>query len=217
VPYKHGLFLIIGTIGAVSLHHRIELWLGLDTNTVLYLVPLVSAGIVMIWRRERARHYVEHDVEWWTLTFFLLLFGVASTLQYTEVTGVIASLFSEVLGGRGELLTPVVMAVSALGSAFIDNVIFVAAFIPVVSELTGGAGPHPLWWALLFGSCFGGNITMIGSTANIVALGMLEKRYRTRITFVEWFRVGLAAGLVACVVAWLALLLTGPLMGGAGS
>jgi Na+/H+ antiporter NhaD/arsenite permease-like protein len=62
-----------------------------------------------------------------------------------------------------------------------------------------------LWWALLFGACFGGNITMIGSTANIVALGMLEKRYRTRIVFMEWFKVGLLAGLLACLVAWLAL------------
>ena len=105
------------------------------------------------------------------------------------------------------------MTMAALGSAFIDNVIFVAAFIPVVQELIGDAAPvHPLWWALLFGACFGGNITMIGSTANIVALGMLEKRYRTRINFLEWFRVGFTAGLVACVVAWLVLLVTSPLM-----
>ena len=53
---------------------------------------------------------------------------------------------------------------------------------------------------------------MIGSTANIVALGMLEKRYRIRINFFEWFRVGLAAGLIASLVAWLVLSLTGPLM-----
>jgi Na+/H+ antiporter NhaD/arsenite permease-like protein len=105
---------------------------------------------------------------------------------------------------------------SAFGSAFIDNVIFVAAFIPVVSELAGGDGVHPLWWALLFGACFGGNITMIGSTANIVALGMLEKRYRSRIVFMEWFRVGLAAGAAASLAAWLVLIVTGPMMLSAG-
>jgi Na+/H+ antiporter NhaD/arsenite permease-like protein len=92
-------------------------------------------------------------------------------------------------------------------------VIFVAAFIPVIRELIGEPTTvHPLWWALLFGACFGGNITMIGSTANIVALGMLEKRYRIRINFFEWFRVGLAAGLIASLVAWLVLSFTGPLM-----
>jgi len=213
VPYRRGLLLIIGTIGLVALHHRIEVLFGLETNTILYMAPLVSAGIVMIWRRERARHYIEHDVEWWTLTFFLLLFGVAGTLQYTQVTTEVAVSLKALLGDRTDVLMPAVMVISALGSAFVDNVIFVAAFIPVVQELIGDAGPvHPLWWALLFGACFGGNITMIGSTANIVALGMLEKRYRTRIVFLEWFRVGLAAGLAAGLVAWAALLLTGPLM-----
>ncbi|MCB1774973.1 MAG: hypothetical protein KDI88_15260 [Gammaproteobacteria bacterium] len=206
VPFKSGLILIVGTIGGVALHHRVELLLDLETNTFLYMMPLISAGIVMIWRRQRARYYIEHDVEWWTLTFFLMLFGVASTLQYTEVTVKIATSFSAVFAGQDDLLVPVVMLLSAFGSAFIDNVIFVAAFIPVVQELVGDAvGVHPLWWALLFGACFGGNITMIGSTANIVALGMLEKRYRTRIVFMEWFRVGLLAGLLACLVAWLAL------------
>ena len=213
VPFRRGLLLIVGTIGFVALHHRIEVLLGLETNSVLYMAPLVAAGIVMIWRRDRARHYIEHDVEWWTLLFFLMLFGVAGTLQYTEVTTEIATSLKNLLGDDLATMVPLVMTMAALGSAFIDNVIFVAAFIPVVQELIGDAAPvHPLWWALLFGACFGGNITMIGSTANIVALGMLEKRYRTRINFLEWFRVGFTAGLVACVVAWLVLLVTSPLM-----
>jgi len=177
------------------------------------MAPLVSAGIVMIWRRSRARYYIEHDVEWWTLLFFLMLFGVAGTLQYTEVTTEIARSLKVMIGGESAVMVPVVMGMAALGSAFIDNVIFVAAFIPVVQELIGEtAAVHPLWWALLFGACFGGNITMIGSTANIVALGMMEKRYRTRINFIEWFRVGLAAGFTACLIAWITLLITGPYM-----
>jgi Na+/H+ antiporter NhaD/arsenite permease-like protein len=215
VPYRRGLLLIVGTIGLVALHHRIEVLLGLETNTVLYMAPLVAAGIVMIWRRDRARHYIEHDVEWWTLLFFLMLFGVAGTLQYTQVTSEIALSLKNQMGGEPGMLVPLVMGMAALGSAFVDNVIFVAAFIPVVQELIGEtATVHPLWWALLFGACFGGNITMIGSTANIVALGMLEKRYRTRINFLEWFRVGLTTGLIACLVAWMALSVTGPLMKG---
>lgn len=216
VPYRRGLLLIIGTIGLVALHHRIELLMGLDKNTVLYLAPLVAAGIVMIWRRERARHYIEHDVEWWTLLFFLMLFGVAGTLQYTGVTTEIAWSLDYYMGDDSRMLVPMVMGMATLGSAFIDNVIFVAAFIPVVKELIGDPAvtTHPLWWALLFGSCFGGNITMIGSTANIVALGMLEKRYRIHTNFFEWFRVGLAAGLTATLIAWIALSVTGPLMTG---
>lgn len=103
---------------------------------------------------------------------------------------------------------PFIILVSALGSAFVDNVVFVAAFIPVVRELN----QTEFWWALLFGGCFGGNITMIGSTANIVALGMLEKRYRTQIRFGEWLKVGAVVGTVTCLIAWAGLALLAPYM-----
>ncbi len=214
VPYGRGLAVIIGTIGLIAMHHRIELWLDLtnEKNVVLYMAPLISAGILMIWRRERARHYVEREVEWWTLTFFLMLFAVAGTLETVGVDKEMANGFISILGKNENVLTPAVLLFSAIGSAFVDNVVFVAAFIPVVKEMTASVSPHPLWWALLFGACFGGNITMIGSTANIVALGMLEKRYRARIRFGEWFKVGLATGLTSCLIAWLCLTFTGPIM-----
>jgi Na+/H+ antiporter NhaD/arsenite permease-like protein len=64
---------------------------------------------------------------------------------------------------------------------------------------------QPLWWALLFGGCFGGNITLVGSTANIVALGILEKEKNIRMTFFRWFWVGLTVGVVTTCVVWLAL------------
>ena len=132
----------------------------------------------MIWRDQRGRHYIETEVEWWTLLFFMMLFAVAGTLDYTGVTSKIAKDFSSAFSGNPVLLTPVIVFLSAVGSAFVDNVVFVAAFIPVVRELNMNC----YWWALLLGACFGGNITMIGSTANIVVLGLLEKRYRTSMS-----------------------------------
>jgi Na+/H+ antiporter NhaD/arsenite permease-like protein len=63
-----------------------------------------------------------------------------------------------------------------------------------------------LWWALLFGACFGGNITAIGSTANIVALGILEKERKIRINFVGWLKLGLVIGVASMAIAYLALL-----------
>ena len=70
----------------------------------------------------------------------------------------------------------------------------------------------PLVWALVQGTCLGGNITMIGSTANIVALGMLEKRYRTTIHFFEWLKIGVIVGVVTCLVAWGMIALLSPYM-----
>lgn len=198
VPYKRGLAILISMISLIAAHHYLETLLGVEKNTLLIVAPLFIAGILMIWRHGRARHYIETEVEWWTLLFFMMLFSVAGTLEHTGVTSRIAHTFINICGDNMALLTPIIIVISALGSAFVDNVVFVAAFIPVIKEL----GKEPLWWALLFGACFGGNITMIGSTANIVAIGMLEKRYRVHIYFIEWLKIGLVMGVLACVIAW---------------
>lgn len=208
VPYKRGLFILIAMIAFIASHHSLEAALGLEPNTIMIVAPLVVAGILMIWRYKRARHYIEQEVEWWTLLFFMMLFAVAGSLKHSGVTVEIANGFTEVFGAKEWLLTPAVMGVSAIGSAFVDNVVFVAAFVPVVEHLN----QTPLWWALLFGACFGGNITMIGSTANIVALGMLEKRCRLHVAFIEWLKVGAVVGVISLLLGWLMLGFTAPYM-----
>ncbi|HEG43874.1 MAG TPA: hypothetical protein ENH94_07495 [Phycisphaerales bacterium] len=208
IPYRRGLGILAAVIGIISMHHQIETTLGLAPNTILIVAPLVIAGFLMIWRHRRARHYIEADVEWWTLLFFMMLFAVAGTLEHTQVTAEIADRFQNVFGNNINVLTPVVIAISAIGSAFVDNIVFVAAFMPVVNKLEH----TPLLWALLQGACLGGNITMIGSTANIVALGMLEKRYRVHIYFLQWLKVGSIVGLISCVIAWGGIALLSPYM-----
>jgi Na+/H+ antiporter NhaD/arsenite permease-like protein len=212
VPYKQGLALLIVTIILIASHHQLECWLNLDKNSILLIAPLLCSGVVMIIRRERARHYVESEVDWWTLLFFMLLFAIAGTLEHTDVSGVLAHYFSKVCGTSMATLIPFILSITAVGSAFVDNVIFVAAFCPVIEELALNLQDLPLWWALLFGACFGGNITMIGSTANIVALGMLEKRSHSHVTFFQWLKVGLLSALLATAISWAALLLLSPLM-----
>ena len=213
VPYRRGLAILVCLLLLIAFHHFLEEKLGVEQNTLLIVAPLFMAGILMIWRNTRARHYIEQEVEWWTLLFFMMLFAVAGTLEHTGVTSRVAAGFVETFGEHPRILTPVIIILSALGSAFVDNVVFVAAFIPVVKELNA----TPFWWALLFGACFGGNITMIGSTANIVALGMLEKRYRSQVAFLEWFKVGAVVGIMTCLVAWGALTVLAPLMPAPGA
>ena len=114
------------------LHHRLEMLLGLEPNTILLVVPLIFAGLVMIWKREKARKYIEHDVEWWTLLFFMLLFAQAGTLKYTGTTAVVAQKISNFAGNQQSFLIGFVLWVSAIGSSLLDNVVLVAAFIPVI-------------------------------------------------------------------------------------
>ncbi|MBP5532106.1 MAG: hypothetical protein J6Y54_08795, partial [Lentisphaeria bacterium] len=212
IPYKAGLTLLVLTVLAISSHHQLETLLDLDPNTVLYIAPLICAGVVMICKPERARHYIENEVDWWTLLFFMMLFAVAGTLTYTGVDQVMAKGFSRAAGSDTRTLVPIIFASSALGSAFVDNVIFVASFCPVIDQLSLNVKAMPLWWALLFGACFGGNITMIGSTANIVALGMLEKHSGRHMTFFRWLKVGVLATLFSGAVAVGGVLLLGKLM-----
>ena len=212
VPYKAGLTLLILTTCAIASHHQLESAFNLSPNSVLLVAPLVCSGIVMICKPNRARHYVEKEVDWWTLIFFMLLFAIAGTLEFTGVDQVMAKFFAGIAGTDVKTLVPFIFSVSAVGSAFVDNVIFVAAFCPVIEQLGVSLKDMPLWWALLFGACFGGNITMIGSTANIVALGMLEKKSSTRMTFFRWFKIGALCSIVSGAVVITGILLLNDLM-----
>lgn len=195
------------TIFFISLHHRLELLWNLEPNTILLITPLFSSGCVMLWKWRKAREYIEKDVEWWTLLFFMLLFAQAGTLKYTGATDVLARYIVNWSGNNINCLTSIVLWISTIGSSVLDNVVLVAAFIPVVQSLQGMAvSLKPLWWALLFGGCLGGNITLVGSTANIVALGMLEKEKRIHIRFFQWFWIGLTVGTATTIVVWIALL-----------
>jgi len=199
-----GIFL--ATLVGISLHHRVEIACDLAPNTVLLVVPLIVAGCVMIWKHGHARKYIEKDVEWWTLLFFLLLFVKAGTLKYTGATLFLAEKLMAATAHSPGLLTCVILWTSTIGSSILDNVMLVAALIPVIQGLDVlSVNLGPLWWALLFGGCLGGNITLVGSTANIVALGIMEKEKNIRMTFLSWFGIGLTVGVATTLVAWAAL------------
>ena len=207
IPYKTGLFILLTTVLIIAFHHQIEHFFALggqaNKNAFLILTPLIVAGVIMIWRPHRARHYVEKDVEWWTLLFFMLLFAIAGSLGEQGITRNLADkLTANVQGGPGGMI-PFVLSISSLGSAFVDNIVFVAAFTPVIQNLVDISSNYSvLWWALLFGACFGGNITVVGSTANIVASGLLEKHGHEPIAFGRWIKIGALVGLATALVAW---------------
>jgi len=204
---KVGLLIFSATLFFIALHHRFELLLGLQPNTVLLTLPLLSSSLVMAWKWRKAREYIEKDVEWWTLLFFMLLFAQAGTLKYTGATDVLAKNLVGLAGSSLSALIGIVLWVSAIGSSILDNVVLVAAFIPVIQSFQGlDMNLQPHWWALLFGGCFGGNITLVGSTANIVALGILEKEKNVRMTFFRWFWTGLTVGVITTLIVWVVLL-----------
>lgn len=202
------LFIVV--IISLALHHRMELLLGLEPNTLLVATSIAGAGLVMLWQRHQARKFIQEDVDWWTLIFFMFLFAKAGTLKYVGLTEVIADSLSTLAEtGGAALLIVLILWISGITSAAMDNVVVVAALIPVIQNLSLQVGSPVLWWALLFGGTYGGNMTMVGSTANIVALGILENRkgYHMRLRY--WMKIGLWGSLVPMTIGTLALLIIG--------
>lgn len=200
-----GIAIAVTTFFIIALHHRLEVLLDLDPNTVLLIAPLISSGILMAWRKKQARIYVEQGVEWWTIIFFLFLFAQSGVLEHTGVTDAFAAWVSNNIVGSSNIFISSMLIFSALMSSMVDNVILVAAFIPVLKSLLT---MHPeysnmAWWVLLYGACIGGNLTFIGSTANIVALGMLERKKNIYISFLYWLVPGVVSTVVLLVVVFL--------------
>jgi len=200
--------IFVAVIISLVIDHSLELWLGLEANTLLFATPILGAGIIMLWRRGEAREYIQKDVDWWTLVFFLFLFSMAGCLQYVGLTDKISDSMLN-LAGRVSAQTPIVLMlwISGFLSAVADNVVVVAGLSPVAQTLSAGLNTPAPWWALLFGGCYGGNMTMIGSTANIVALGILERKTGHLITLRYWLRVGLLASIIPMAIGTGAILI----------
>ena len=141
----------------------------------------------------------------------LLLFGLFMVIEGIRAAGLIdaaAGIFYELAGHRPLLLYGLLVGVSVLLSAFIDNIPYVATMLPVVQGIAGlmGEEPHVFYFGLLTGATLGGNLTPIGASANITAIGILRKNGET-VTTRDFLRVGvpftLAAVLVGAVYIWL--------------
>ena len=181
----------------------------LNEGTMMVGASLLMGSVVLLLRGNRARELVERRVDWWTLSFFMMLFASVGTLKETQVTGVIAAKLINLAGAdHPGLLIQIVGWATGWLSAFLDNVLAVATFMPVVEDVrrhvgeTQGAGyPEAIYWLMLFGGTFMGNMTLIGSTANIIACGVLEKRGFGTIKFGYWFKIGFLVSIASMLVA----------------
>lgn len=200
--------IFILTVLLIALHRRFEEFLSLEENTILVIIPIIIAGLVLIINYKKATKYIEHEIEWNSLLFFLFLFAQAGVLQSSGIAKKIAEIIINLSKNNNNLLSFGLLFSSGFLSSVLDNVVVVASYIPVVFNLRIlVSNSSSFWWAILFGGCFGGNITLIGSTANIIALGMLEKKYKTKIHFFEWFKIGILVGLATMIVSYIILVL----------
>lgn len=162
-------------------------------------IALAAAAAALVWIRPNVNELFER-LEWNVLIFFAALFVLVGGLEAAGVLDMIA----ESIASFGNI-HPIWLGVSliwmvAFLSSIVDNIPITAALIPVIQGLdSAGLNADPLWWALVFGAGFGGNGTIIGSSANMIVVSLSEKARRP-ITSMAWSRYGLPVMLVACVV-----------------
>ncbi len=131
-------------------------------------IALSAAAIMIVLDIKNIRSVLK-DVEWNTLLFFLGLFVVVGGLDHTGLLSAFAGLVIDITGGNMVVTMIVILWISAIASAFVDNVPFAATMIPVILAMEGtGIDVTALWWALSLGACLGGNATIIGASANVV-------------------------------------------------
>jgi Na+/H+ antiporter NhaD/arsenite permease-like protein len=143
-----------------------------------------------------------HQVEWNTIFFFVGLFILVGGLDVTGVIKVIAEWTLGITHGNVVLMNFVVLWLSALASAFIDNIPFVATMIPLIKALAevGGMDISTLWWTLSLGACFGGNGTIIGASANVVVASIAAAHGRP-ISFMYYFKVAFPFMILSIVIS----------------
>ncbi|HSW29800.1 MAG TPA: SLC13 family permease [Longimicrobiales bacterium] len=160
---------------------------------------------------------LEKDIEWPTLSFFVFLFIVVGAAVETGLIGSIATGMESAifrvrdtfgLGTEGTLIFAALLIcwMSAVLSAFIDNIPYVAVSIPVIHHLIPSLEGDTvvLWWALSLGACLGGNATVVGASANVTAVGLAEKD-DVRISFAEFARFGAPMATITIVISSLFL------------
>jgi Na+/H+ antiporter NhaD/arsenite permease-like protein len=144
------------------------------------------------------------EVEWVTIFFFVGLFILVHGLETVGVLAVLANKVVELTGGDLALTAMAVIWVSAIVSAIVDNIPFVATMIPMIKSMAptfGGAeNLMPLWWSLALGACLGGNGSLVGASANLIVAGYAE-RAGHRIEFLKFMLVAFPLMLVSIVIA----------------
>lgn len=148
------------------------------------------------------------EVEWTTIFFFISLFIIVGTLNEVGVISILANNVVNLTKGNLVLTGIVILWASAILSAFLDNIPFVATMIPLIKGLGAITGINitPLWWALSLGACLGGNGTLVGASANVVTAGVMEKE-GYKITFKDFTKLGFPLMLISIVISTVYLLI----------
>ena len=175
--------------------------LGLESATV----ALSGAGLLLLLtatRDEEKIAKVLSKIEWPAIFFFGGLFILVGALVETGVIRMLAAEAIKATGGNVEATAILILWMSAIASAFIDNIPFVATLIPLIQDMgqMGLTNLDPMWWSLALGACLGGNGTLIGASANVVVASMSAQRGRP-ISFLGFMKIAFPVMIFTIIIS----------------
>ena len=191
---------ILGFILAHSLH--------MEAGTIALFGAAILLMLDNLGRPVEDQHHrlIEtfNEVEWITIFFFVGLFIVVAGVEHAGLLKMMADWLVSITQGDLRVMGLSILWVSAILSAVIDNIPFVATMIPVIKNMAPTFGGEqallPLWWALSLGACLGGNGTLIGASANLTVAGIGE-RAGVPFRFVEFAKVAFPLMLISIAIS----------------
>lgn len=192
--------------GLVVLFFLIHHTLGVEPS----VIALTGAVALLVWGRIHPEDALRH-VHWSTLLFFAGLFIMVGGLVQVGVMDAVGTALADFTGGNLFVALVFILWISAIASTFLDNIPFTATMIPIIFAMEpmfvlDQFFINPMWWALSIGACFGGNGSLVGASANLVAVGISEK-FGYPITFRGFMRKAFPFMIVTLVIGTALLLL----------
>ena len=201
---KNSLVILAGVI----FFFIIQGYIGIEVS----LIAFAGAAILLVTTKINLERIL-HEIDWSTLLFFTSLFIVIGIFSEAGGIRILSSTVLGVTGGDPWSTFFSVIWLSAIASGFVDNIPFTVTMVPLLETLTknpeimagfGHMAINPLWWALALGADLGGNLTVIGSSAGVVAAGISAK-YGFQLTFREWFKIGLPFTILTVIIGMVSL------------
>lgn len=201
IANKRMLIISLSVLGAMLLALAFDGYLKLGTASISMTAALI---LMVISNRKNMEPVMAEDIDWITLFFFMGLFILVEGLVKTGFINMLADRVIHTTHGRPRLTSMVILWISGIFSAVVDNVPFVTTMIPVLKQISvvinNPKVMDPIWWSLSLGTCMGGNGTLIGASANIVAVG-IAKQNGFHISFKDFTKISVLFTFVSLLVS----------------
>jgi len=179
------------------------------TNLEVSIIALGGAAVLLVISKINFEKIL-HEIDWSTLLFFAGLFVIVGVAEHAGLINILAKVTIDITAGNPWLTFIMIIWLSGIASAFVDNIPFTTTMIPLIDSLISTPSiasssfgndfqTNPLWWALALGADLGGNGTLIGSSAGVVAAG-LSMKFGHSISFIRWFKIGFPFMLITLTI-----------------